>query len=71
MLDNIFPKHWVQLMRLATLFRNRVRSQWADDAQRKNACYSEFLEADWKSMLKESSDEQIEEELTRMLQIPE
>ena len=70
-LDNIFPKHWVQLMKLATSFRNRVRSQWADDAQRKNACYSEFLEADWKSMLKESSDEQIEEELTRMLQLPE
>jgi len=70
-LDNIFPKHWVRLMRLAASFRNRVRSQWADDAQRKNACYTEFLEADWKSMLKESSDDQIEEELTRMLHIPE
>lgn len=70
-LDNIFPKHWTRLMKLAASFRKKVRSQWADDAQRKNACYSEFLEADWKSMLKELNDEQIEEELTRMLQIPE
>jgi siroheme synthase-like protein len=70
-LDNIFPKHWVRLMKLAASFRKKVRSQWADDAQRKNACYSEFLEADWKSMLKELNDEQIEEELTRMLQLPE
>jgi precorrin-2 dehydrogenase/sirohydrochlorin ferrochelatase len=36
----------------------------------KNACYTEFLEADWKSMLKELNDEQIEEELTRMLEMP-
>ena len=39
--------------------------------QRKNACYGEFLEADWKTLLKESSDEQVEEELTRMLLISE
>jgi siroheme synthase-like protein len=70
-LDNVFPKHWVRLMKLAASFRKKVRSQWADDARRRNACYSEFLEADWKHMLKELNDEQIEEELTRMLQIPE
>jgi len=69
-LDNIFPKHWVRLMKLAASFRKRVRSQWADDAQRRNVCYSEFLEVDWKSMLKEFSDDQIEEELTRMLEMP-
>jgi siroheme synthase-like protein len=70
-LDNIFPKHWVRLMKLAASFRKRVQRQWADDTRRKNACYAEFLEADWKSMLKDLSDDQIEEELTRMLQIPE
>jgi hypothetical protein len=36
-----------------------------------DVCYAEFLEADWKSLLKESSEEQIEEELTRMLKVPE
>lgn len=70
-LDNIFPAHWVRLMKLAASFRKKVQSQWPDDARRKNACYAEFLEADWKSMFKDLSDEQIAEELTRMLQIPE
>jgi siroheme synthase-like protein len=70
-LENIFPKHWTRLMKLAASFRKRVQSQWPDDPQRKNACYTEFLEADWKTMLKESKDDQIEEELTRMLHIPE
>jgi siroheme synthase-like protein len=70
-LENIFPTHWSRLMKLAASFRKKVQSQWADHPRRKNACYSEFLEADWKSMLKELDDEQIEAELTRMLQIPE
>jgi hypothetical protein len=48
-----------------------VRGQWADDPAKKDACYAEFLEADWKILLKESSEEEIEEELTRMLLIPE
>jgi len=70
-LENIFPAHWSRLMKLAGSFRNRVRSQWADDPAKKDACYAEFLEADWKTMLKESSEEEIEEELNRMLMIPE
>jgi len=68
-LDNIFPAHWERLMGLAASFQNRVESHWADDPARKNASYSEFLEADWKKMLEEMGDEQIEEELTRMLEI--
>ena len=71
MLENIFPAHWSRLMKLAASFRDRVRSQWADDQAKKDACYAEFLEADWKTMLKESSEEEIEEELNRMLMISE
>jgi siroheme synthase-like protein len=70
-LDNIFPKHWERLMRLAASFRSSVQSRWANDPGRVNACYSEFLEADWKKMLEEMGDEQIEEELTRMLEMPQ
>jgi siroheme synthase-like protein len=70
-LDNIFPAHWGQLMKLAASFRSRVRERWDGDPEKKNLCYTEFLEADWKALLKESSDEQIEEELTRMLKMPE
>jgi siroheme synthase-like protein len=69
-LENIFPQHWGRLMRLAASFRNRVRDRWTDDPEKKNACYAEFLETDWKSMLKELSDDQIEEELNRMVNLP-
>jgi hypothetical protein len=57
-------------MKLAAAFRKRVRERWADDPAKKNACYTEFLEADWKRMLKELDDDQIEEELARMLEMP-
>ena len=70
-LDNIFPAHWERLMSLAASFQSGVESRWANDPAAKNACYSEFLEADWKKMLEELSDEQIEKELTRMLEMPE
>jgi siroheme synthase-like protein len=70
-LENIFPPHWGQLMKLAASFRNRVRERWGGEPEKKNLCYAEFLEADWKGLLKESSDEQIEEELTRILKMPE
>jgi siroheme synthase-like protein len=68
-LESIFPKHWQRLMRLAASFRTRVQGRWAGDPARRNACYTEFLEADWKSMLKELNDEQVEEELGRMLEV--
>jgi siroheme synthase-like protein len=70
-LDNIFPAHWSRLMKLAASFRADVQKRWADNFEKKNVCYSEFLEADWKRMLEELSDEQIEKELKRMLDMPE
>jgi siroheme synthase-like protein len=70
-LENVFPEHWGRLMRIAAAFRSRVRAEWAEDPAKRDVCYAEFLEADWKSLLKESSEEQIEEELKRMLKVPE
>jgi siroheme synthase-like protein len=70
-LDDIFPAHWERLMRLAAAFRKRVRDRWGESGEKKNACYAEFLEADWKRMLKELSEDEIEEEFTRMLEMPE
>jgi precorrin-2 dehydrogenase/sirohydrochlorin ferrochelatase len=70
-LDNIFPAHWERLMSLAASFQSSVEDRWANDPARKNARYSEFLEADWKKMLEEMDDEQIQEELARMLEMPQ
>jgi len=48
-----------------------VRERWGSDTSKKNACYGEFLDADWKTMLKDMSDTELEQELTRMMGVPE
>ena len=70
-LDNIFPEHWKRLMKLAASFQSRVEGRWAGDPAKKGVCYNEFLEADWKKMLGDLDDEQLDEELTRMLEMPQ
>jgi hypothetical protein len=57
-------------MRLAAEFRTRVKKRWPNDPQKKNICYSEFLEVDWKRLLKEENDAEIEAELDRILEMP-
>ncbi|MDX9857431.1 MAG: bifunctional precorrin-2 dehydrogenase/sirohydrochlorin ferrochelatase [candidate division Zixibacteria bacterium] len=66
-LENIFPEHWAKLVGLAGIFRNRVQQKWSSDVEKKNACYERFLEADWKTMLKEKNEAEVESELDRML----
>ena len=66
-LENMFGEHWEKLAALAGTFRGRVQEKWTDDAEKKNACFERFLEADWKSLLKEKNDTEIEAELERML----
>lgn len=66
-LENIFPEHWEKLMGLAGSFRSRVQEKWGSDMEKRNACFERFLEADWKTLLKEKSESEIEAELERML----
>jgi siroheme synthase-like protein len=69
-LENIFPAHWTRLMGLAASYRKMVRDRWGADTVKKNACFVEFLEADWKQMLKELDDRELQAELERMLEMP-
>jgi siroheme synthase-like protein len=69
-LESIFPDHWDRLMKLAVLFRKKVRQRWPNDPEKRDFCYSEFLEVDWKRMLKDEKDEEIERELDRILEKP-
>jgi uroporphyrin-III C-methyltransferase/precorrin-2 dehydrogenase/sirohydrochlorin ferrochelatase len=66
-LDTVFPKHWNRLMKLAADFRRRVQERYQDDPLKKNACYERFLGADWKTILKDLKDPEIEQELARMI----
>ncbi len=69
-LDNIFPEHWNQLMKIAAGFRTSVREQWPGEPRKKNMCYSEFLEVDWKQLLKKGKEADVEAELDRILEMP-
>ncbi len=66
-LENVFPEHWTQLMRYATTFRKQVQERWGSDSEKKQGCYSRFLEADWKTMLKEKDKDAIEWKLAAIV----
>jgi siroheme synthase-like protein len=68
-LENIFPEHWNELMKLAAQFRIEVQRRFAGEPSRKQLCYERFLEADWKTLLKEKSGPEIASELEAMLQM--
>jgi len=68
-LENIFPNDWNKVAKLAAGFRKRVRSHWTDNMDKKTASYGKFLNADWKTILKEKSDEEIEKMLDNMLEV--
>ena len=67
-LEDVFPAHWTRLMPLAARFRKMVQERWPDDMHQKTVCYSQFLEADWKSLLKERNPTAVDGELERMLE---
>lgn len=69
-LENIFPDHWKKISRLAGDFRRKVRDRWGGDdfVKERFSCLDQFLSADWKKLLKEKSEAEIERELESMLE---
>jgi siroheme synthase-like protein len=67
-LDDIFPPHWERLMKLAADFRKKVRKRWAAEPHRMGGCYADFLESDWKTMLAELSDEELDAKVAELVE---
>jgi siroheme synthase-like protein len=68
-LGTIFPEHMEKLMKHSAVFRKKVQEKWPEDPEKKGACYGKFLDADWKSLLKNSSEEEIGSKLDEMLEL--
>ncbi len=68
-LKDIFPKHWEKLMQKAATFRTMVHKRWGDDTVRKNSSFETFVMSDWKTMLKEMSDDEIQFRLEQMMEL--
>jgi siroheme synthase-like protein len=66
-LGTIFPEHWGPLMRHAAEFRRSVQEKYPDDPIKKQDCYSQFVELDWKTLLRSSDKATIDELLRRLL----
>ena len=67
-LDDIFPGRWKKIAKLSALFRKKVQRHWKGQPGKKVESLNRFLNADWKSILKNMDDRQIEEELNRLLE---
>ena len=68
-LENIFPSNWEKVAKLAVGFRRKVLARWKDNMDKKTASYGKFLNADWKTILKDKKDGEIEKMLDEMLEV--
>lgn len=66
-LDSVFPERWAKIARYSAQFRNMVFSRWKDNRTMKLKAYGRFLDADWKQMINDLDDKQIEITLEKML----
>jgi len=67
-LENVFPDHWNRIIRLAGDFRKKVQARWSDNTKERFASLARFLEADWKELIKEKSDVELQEKLDELLE---
>jgi siroheme synthase-like protein len=67
-LENIFPDNWNKVAKYATTFRQKVQARLKSNFERKTEAYSRFLDADWKTILKEKSGDEIEQMLDEMVE---
>lgn len=67
-LENMFAEHWQKISRYAAQFREQVQKRWPDDKGRRIESFRQFLNADWKAMVKEMSEAEIEERLRVFLE---
>lgn len=68
-LEQMFEeKRWTTIVQLASVFRRRVQNMYPDNPERKLACYSRFLETDWKEVFKEVPEEELGDYIDRFLE---
>ena len=68
-MENMFDeKRWNKIAAYAAQFRKKVQNRWPDDSDKKTGCYSRFLDTDWKDLVNEKSDEEIEKMMDEMIE---
>jgi len=67
-LEDIFPKHWSKIVGYAHSLREKANTKYRGQSKKRSECFTNFLSADWKTLIKEKSEQEIEEELEKMLE---
>lgn len=70
-LETVFPDRWAKIAQIATKYRKIVVRKWKDRMDQKVAAYQRFLNADWKSILQDMRDEEIDEYIDQLAEVPE
>lgn len=68
LLEGAFPKYWGKVTRYAQEFRRDVYKKYRDDPEKMARSFERFLATDWKKATKELNEDQIKEELGKLLE---
>lgn len=70
-LETVFPDRWSKIAQIAVKYRKIVIRRWKDRLDQKVEAYQRFLNADWKSLLQDMRDEEIDEYISRLAEVSE
>jgi siroheme synthase-like protein len=68
LLEDAFPSYYGKVAKYAYSFRKDVHRRFKGDPEKKKRCFERFLATDWKKVMKSLSDEEIRDELARLLE---
>jgi siroheme synthase-like protein len=67
-LEDLFPKHWEKIARLAAEYRRMAQERWPDDLEARTTALDNFLAADWKTIVKEKKGNVLHNVLISLLE---
>jgi len=67
-LEDVFPKRWNRIASMAASFRKMVQKRWPDDASKRADCFNRFLQSDWKTLIEEKNNAELEVVLVSLLE---
>lgn len=65
-LETVFPDRWTKIAKIAARYRQAVLKLWKNNTDQKIRAYQRFLNADWKTILNDLNDDEIDEYINGM-----
>ena len=65
-LETLFPDRWAKIAQTASKYRKIATRKWGNNPDQRLRAYERFLSADWKKILEEMSDKEIDDYINRL-----